>query len=109
MKQEYEKMDQSILWQELLPKTQIYSFDQEAPPMLTERMLRRRLEERQAGRQAILVMMAGVVTQLLLLVMMVLLYEYMPTVATIGMVYVLVSLLGGMATAAIYVGKRRAV
>ncbi len=104
MKQEYEKMNPDIL-----PQAQIYSFDQTNPPMLTERMLRRRLEEEQARRQAILVTVVGLLTQLILLFVMILLYEYMPGLAIIGMIYVVVSLLGGMVTAVIYVEKRRAV
>ena len=83
-----------------------YDFEKITPPMLTESMLRRKLEEEQARKQALLVTIAGVMTQLLLLVSMVLLYEYMPGLALIGMGYVAISLAAGLITAAVYVERR---
>lgn len=92
-----------------LKAKQIYDFEQKEPPMLTERMLQRKLEQQRVKRQAILVTVAGLLTQLLLMVAMILLYEYEPVLAMIGMVYVALSVIGGMATAVIYTWKRRTV
>lgn len=92
--------------QDPLADMSLYDFEKVTPPMLTERMLRHKLEEEQARKQALLVTVAAVATQLLLLVSMVLLYEYMPGLALVGMGYVMISLAAGLITAAVYVERR---
>ena len=106
MKQIKEESAAQSLRQIPLPEVSPYDFETMKPPILTERMLRRKWEEEHARRQALVVTVAGVVTQLILLVAMVLLYEYMPTLALMGIGYVTVSVAAGLVTAVVYVERR---
>ena len=94
------------LRQNPLPEVSPYDFETMKPPILTERILRRKWEEEHARRQALVVTVAGVVTQLILLAALVLLYEYMPTLALMGIGYVTVSVAAGLVTAVVYVERR---
>lgn len=81
---------------------QIYNFDREQPPVVTESMLRDLEESRRVRRQALLVGAAGVLMQIALVITALLMWEIAPWLSLGCIVYVLMSLLGGGTIALIY-------
>jgi len=85
----------------------IYDFEQAAPPVLTEAMLRKRLEQKKLRRQAFLVSIGGALMQLCLLVLALALYAGYPLVSMATVCYVLVSTAGTGVLAVVFWKQRR--
>lgn len=84
-----------------------YDFEQAVPPVLTETILRKRLEQQKLRRQAILVSIGGTLMQLCLLALALLLYEAYPMTSILTVCYVLFSTAGTGILAAVFWKQRR--
>ena len=84
-----------------------YDFEQAIPPVLTETILRKRLEQQKLRRQAILVSIGGTLMQLCLLALALLLYEAYPMTSILTVCYVLFSTAGTGIVAVVFWRKRR--
>ena len=73
---------------------QIYDFERAVPPVVTEAMLRKRIEARTLRRQALLISIGGSLMQLCLLVLSMVLYRFYPLAAIVTVCYVLLSTAG---------------
>lgn len=78
---------------------QIYDFSRQAPPPLSERELRRRLERRNQQRWAAALALAGALWQLALLLLALGLATVSPALGLAALAYAALSLLGGGAVA----------
>ena len=86
---------------------QIYDFEQAAPPVLTEAMLRKQLEQQKLRRQAFLVSIGGALMQLCLLVLALLLHPAYPLLSILTGCYVLLSTAGTGLLAVVFWKQRR--
>ena len=86
---------------------QIYDFERAVPPVLTEAMLRKRIEARTLRRQALLISIGGSLMQLCLLVLSMVLYRFYPLAAMVTVCYVLLSTAGTGIFAVVFWKQRR--
>ena len=85
----------------------IYDFEQAVPPVLTEKVLRKRLEQQQLHRQTILVSLGGALMQLCLLVLAMMLQPWYPLLSVLTVAYVLFSAAGTGILAVVFWKQRR--
>lgn len=82
---------------------QIYNFEQAAPPVLTEALLRQRAKDR---KQAAMAMAAGILMELCIVLLAILLSDPEPVWALLCLGYVVVSL-AGSSVILVYFRKNR--
>lgn len=88
---------------------QIFVFEGQTPPMVTEAMLRDAIEKRRLQRQTLLLTLAAILTQACLVALGLCLYPTQPLAAFICLAYACLSVTGGGLLALIYTQKRRLV
>lgn len=84
---------------------QIYRFDTENPPALTQAMLERELERRRLRRQTILLELAGLLFQAAALLIGLLTMETYPVILPVCLCHLVISAAGSGAIAVIYAQK----
>ena len=86
---------------------QIYEFERATPPLLTEAMLRKKIESQTYRRQAVLISIGGALTQLCLLALALILYSSYPLISMVTVSYVLFSTVGTGIFAVVFWKQRR--
>lgn len=85
---------------------QIYSFEQENPPVLSESLLRAKLERRRLHRQTALLAAGGILLQLVILALGLFTRDLAPLLTLFCVGMVLVSAAGSGTIAILYAQKR---
>ena len=83
---------------------QTFDFERFDPPILNERMLRRKLEERQERRRTVLLAVAGALLEAALVLLGLLYWTISPALG-LGCFFALISTAGGGAVAIVFVQK----
>ncbi len=86
---------------------QIYNFEANNPPVLSESSLREELKKRQLHRQTTMATVAGILTQIALLLLSVFLLQYSIVLATVCAAYVIVSITGSTIIAILMHSKHK--
>ena len=84
---------------------QIYDFERQSPPVLTEAMLRAEQERRTAKRRTVLLGLSGMLFQLVALMFAILFVDTYAILSLICICYVIVSAAGSGAIAVIFAQK----
>lgn len=84
---------------------QIYNFEQYEPPILSESILKERIQEKKATKAAILAGIAGFMMQVLILLAGFIIYTKYPVITMICIAYVIFSVIGGSVISIIYSKK----
>ncbi len=84
---------------------QTYDFERFDPPVLTERILRQKLEERQERRRTVLLVIAGALLEALFAVLGLLYWDAAPVLALGCICFALISTAGSGAIAIVYTQK----
>lgn len=73
---------------------QIYSFEQTAPPVLNENLLRTELEKQKLQRQTAILAAAGILLQIVVALFGLAAWEWYPLLTVLCLIYVLISATG---------------
>lgn len=84
---------------------QTLDFERFDPPILNERMLRRKLEERQERRRTVLLAVAGALLEAALVLLGLLYWTIFPALSLGCLCFALISTAGGGAVAIVFVQK----
>lgn len=84
---------------------QIYDFEQNMPPVVTEKLLREKLKKRRLQWQAALIVLAAILVLATVALLGYSALDWYPAIAGGCFVYVSVSVLGGAVIAVVYAGK----
>lgn len=79
--------------------TQIYSFDDNRPPVITEKILRTELARRNTLKQTVLLVIAGMLSELCLLIAALILYPINAALSLICFAYVGIAISGSIVIA----------
>lgn len=86
---------------------QIYHFDCESPPALSETTLIDELERRKTIRQAVLLALSGILFNICLAIAAYVLYPINERLSLTCIAYILITMCGSIAMAAVYATKKR--
>jgi hypothetical protein len=86
---------------------QIYCFDGNQPPAISEKTLQAEIERRKMKRQTALLVLAGMLAEVCLLIAALLLQPVNAALSMIFIAYVCVAMSGGGVIALVFIHKRR--